>query len=242
MDVTHVLLASGKEVEILNIIDDHSRLCVASVARRIFKAIDVVTDFHEAAAGWGYPASMLSDNGAIFTAAARNGVCVMESELLELGIAYKHSRPYHPTTCGKVERFHQTLKKHLVAYKPARNLAVLQAQLDDFAEYYNTIRPHRSLGRRTPQAAFSARTKARPSAQPFKVPPHCRVRQDKVHSGNITLRYKSTLYHVAVGRRHDKKVVLILVANRDIRIMTPDGTLIRRLSLDPKRIYQPLGT
>jgi len=88
----------------------------------------------------------------------------------------------------------------------------------------------------------SSRTKARPSAKPFKIPPHCRVRQDKVNSGNITLRYKSTLYHVAVGRRHDKKAVLILVANRDVRIMTPDGTLIRRLSLDPKRIYQPLGT
>ena len=242
MDVTHVVVASGKEVEVLNIIDDHSRLCVASSVRRIFKAIDVVTDFHEAAARWGYPASVLSDNGAIFTAAARNGVCVMESELLELGIAYKHSRPYHPTTCGKVERFHQTMKKHLGASKPARSTDALQAQLDAFVEYYNTIRPHRALRRRTPQAAFSARTKARPSGRPFKVPPHCRVRQDKVHSGNITLRYKSTLYHVAVGRRHDKKAVLILVADRDVRIMTPDGTLIRRLTLDPRRIYQPLGT
>lgn len=134
MDVTHVVVASGKEVEVLNIIDDHSRLCVASSVRRIFKAIDVVTDFHEAAARWGYPASVLSDNGAIFTAAARNGVCVMESELLELGIAYKHSRPYHPTTCGKVERFHQTMKKHLGASKPARSTDALQAQLDAFVE------------------------------------------------------------------------------------------------------------
>ena len=80
------------------------------------------------------------------------------------------------------------------------------------------------LGRRTPQAAFSARTKARPGGKPFKVPPHCLVRQDKVHSGNITLRHKSTLYHVAVGRWQYKRVVLILVANRDIRIMNPDGT------------------
>jgi transposase InsO family protein len=77
MDVTHVVLATGKEVEILNLIDDHSRLCVASVALRIFKAIDVVTTFHEAAGRRGYPASVLSDNGAIFTAAARHGVCVM---------------------------------------------------------------------------------------------------------------------------------------------------------------------
>jgi transposase InsO family protein len=61
MDVTHVLLATGKEIEILNIIDDHSRLCVATSVRRVFTAIDVVTDFHEAAARWGYPASVLSD-------------------------------------------------------------------------------------------------------------------------------------------------------------------------------------
>jgi transposase len=61
MDVTHVVLASGKEVEILNVIDDHSRLCVESVARRVYKAIDVVTDFHEAAAHWGYPSNVLSD-------------------------------------------------------------------------------------------------------------------------------------------------------------------------------------
>jgi hypothetical protein len=90
-----------------------------------------------------------------------------------------------------IERFHQTLKKHLAAFKPARTIEGLQRQLDDFMEYRNTIRPHRALGRRTPQAAFAAHTKARPSGQRFKVPPHCRVRQDKVHIGNITLRYRA---------------------------------------------------
>ena len=133
------------------------------------------------------------------------------------------------------------MKKHLGAYKPARTIDALGTQLDAFVEYYNTIRPHRALRRQTPQAAFAARKKARPSGKAFKVPPHCRVRQDKVNGGNITLRYKSTLYHVGVGRRHNGKAVLILVANRDIRILTPDGTLIRQLTLDPKRIYQPTG-
>lgn len=57
-----------------------------------------------------------------------------------------------------------------------------------------------------------------------------------MYGGNVTLRYKSTLYHLGVGRRHNGKAVLILVANRDIRILTPDGTLIRQLTLDPKRI------
>lgn len=75
---------------------------------------------------------------------------------------------------------------------------------------------------------------------PFKAPPHCRIRQDKVSAGNITLRYRSRLYHVAVGRRHERARVLILVADRDVRVLTLDGTLIRRLTLDPQRAYQPL--
>ena len=240
MDVTHLTLADGTEVEILNVIDDHSRLCVASVARPVTRAIDVVTTFHQAAARYGYPASVLSDNGAIFTAEARHGVCVMESELLALGIRFTHSRAYHPQTCGKVERFHQTLKRYLAAHDPADTIPALQAQLDWFADYYNNVRPHRALDRRTPAAAFATRSKARPATTPLTVPPHCRIRQDKVSAGNITLRYRSRLYHVAVGRRHERTRVLILVADRDVRILTLDGQLIRRLTLNPERAYQPL--
>jgi transposase InsO family protein len=241
MDVTHVVLATGAEVEVLNIIDDHSRACVASAARRVTKTLDVVTTFHEAAARHGYPASVLSDNGAIFTAEARHGVCVLESELLSLGIGFKHSRPYHPQTCGKVERFHQTMKKYLAARRTARSVPALQAQLDHFVEYYNTVRPHRALGRKTPAAAFRARTKAKPANAPLSVIPHCRIRQDKVNAGNVTLRYRSRLYHVAVGRRHEGTRVLLLVADRNVRVLTTEGQLLRHLTLDPSRLYQPLG-
>lgn len=241
MDVTHVVLATGAEVEILNIIDDHSRLCVASVARRVTKALDVVMTFHQAAAHHGYPAGVLSDNGAIFTAEARHGVCVMETELLALGISFKHSRPYHPQTCGKVERFHQTVKKHLAAQRPARTVPALQAQLERFVDYYNTVRPHRSLGRSTPAAASRARTKAQPANAPLSIVPHCRIRQDKVNAGNITLRYRSRLYHVGIGRRHEGTRVLVLVADRDVRVLTIDGELLRHLTLNPDRLYQPLG-
>jgi transposase InsO family protein len=241
MDITHWSLAGGQEVEILDIIDDHSRLCVASRALLIYKAIDVVATFHQGAAQWGYPASMLSDNGAVFTAAARHGVCVMESELMDLGIEYKHSRPEHPQTCGKVERFHQTLKKYLGAQRPARSIAALQRQLDEFVRYYNEERPHRSLARRTPEQAFKARTKARPAKPRFKVPPHYRVRQDKVNTGKVTLRYKSQLFHIGVGRKYNGRRVLILTKDRDVRILTRDGEVLRHLTLDPKRIYQPHG-
>jgi len=240
-DTTHWLLADGTDVEILDVIDDHSRLCVAAVARLITKAADVVATFHESAAQYGYPASVLSDNGAIFTAESRHGVCVMESELLALGIAYKHSRPYHPQTCGKVERFHQTLKKYLAKQPRPRTVAELQTQLDCFRRYYNEERPHRALKRKTPAEAFAARTKAVPSTPKLKIPPHCRVRQDKIDNhGRVTLRYRSRLHHVGLGRGRKGTRVLILVADLDVRVMTHEGELLRHLTLDPTRDYQPM--
>ena len=175
-DVTHVGLTGDREVEVLNIIDDHSRLCVASRALTVVTAHDVVTVFHDTAAHWGYPASMLSDNGAIFTATYRHGIGAFESELADLGITFKHSRPYHPQTCGKVERFHQTLKRYLAKQRRPRSIRTLQAQLDVFVDYYNTVRPHRALNRRTPLQIYTTRTKAHPTppAAPvdgYRLPP-----------------------------------------------------------------------
>src|SRR5882762_3425774 len=116
----------------------------------------------------------------------------MENELALLGVTYKHSRPYHPQTCGKVERFHQTLKKHLAKQRRARTVAQLQAQLDRFGAYYNTVRPHRGVGRRTPAEVFAARAKATPTAPTVAAEGHHRVRHDRVDkTGVITLRYRS---------------------------------------------------
>jgi transposase len=95
-DVTHWQLQRGREVEILTFIDDHSRLIVASRVTGVTKVHDVVATFHQAGARWGYPASVLTDNAAIFNAAARKGTNRFETELTGMGIVYKHSRPYHP--------------------------------------------------------------------------------------------------------------------------------------------------
>jgi transposase InsO family protein len=241
-DTTHWALADRTDVEILNVLDDHSRLLIASRAFETTKAADVVATFHEAAAQHGFPASMLTDNGAIFTAEARHGRCAMENELARLGIAYKHSRPYHPQTCGKVERFHQTLKKHLARQPKPASLADLQAQLDRFGTYYNTVRPHRAIGRRTPAQAFAARTKAIPSKPPITAEGHHRVRQDRIDkSGCVTLRYRSKLLHIGVGRVHAGVRVLLLVNDLDVRVITDDGELLRQLTLDPTKTYQPTG-
>jgi len=241
-DITHWALAGGTEVEILNVIDDHSRFLIASCARRVFKAADVVASFHEAAAAHGFPAQMLTDNGAVFTAVPRGGRCAMELELASLGISYRHSSPYHPQTCGKVERFHQTLKRWLSKQPVPASLAELQTQLDTFGAYYNAERPHRAIGRRTPAEAFTARPKATPQGPRVVIPPHYRVRRDKVDiTGVITLRHNSRLHHIGLGRRLTGTRVLVLVADLHVRVLTGDGELLRELTLDPSRDYQPMN-
>ena len=238
-DVTHWALADGRDVEILDFEDDHSRLVVAAVARPITKTPDVLDTFHKAAATWGYPASLLTDNGAIFNAKSRKGRTGLQAELDRLGIIYKHSRPYHPQTCGKIERFHQTLKKFLAKQPPAATVAALQEQIDAFVDYYNHHRPHRANRRRTPRAAFDALDKARPG-DPIAAT-HFRVRTDRIdNSGKVTLRYDSRLLKIGVGRAHKHTPVRLYVADRDVRIHTLDGQLIRQLTLDPTRTYQPI--
>ena len=238
-DATHWALADGRTVEILNMIDDHSRLLVASVAFRTVKAADVVTVFHAAARAHGYPAAFLSDNAAVFSGSSRNGTVLFESELARLGIRCTHATPYHPQTCGKVERLHQTLKRFLAKQAAPESLGHLQLQLDAFTADYNQHRPHRALDGRTPLVAFTARLKARPTAAPAAVA--FRVRHDRVDTnGTITLRYQSRLRHIAVGRVHKYESVRLLIAGDHVRVIRDDGSLIRELTIDPGRDYQSL--
>jgi transposase InsO family protein len=241
-DITHWRLAGGQSVEILNMIDDHSRLFLASRAFPTAKAADVVDVFRSAIDLHGAPASLLCDNGAVFTATPRGGKVLLQLEMERLGVAAKNSRPYHPQTCGKVERLHQTLKRYLARQAPARTLTELQAQLDAFAHYYNAIRPHRALGGRTPLQAYSTRVKARLISQEDSEA-HFRVRHDRVDAGGtVTLRHDSKLHHIGLGRAHKGKPIKLLVADRDIRVLDArTGELIRRLTLDPSRDYQPIG-
>lgn len=240
-DVTHWKLHDGTDVEIINVIDDHSRLCVASRVVRVAKANHVVAMLREAGARLGFPASLLTDNGRVYTTWSGGGPGAVQIELLERGIVFKHSRPYHPQTCGKVERFHQTLKTFLLKH-PAATLAELQSHIDRFVAYYNGTRPHRSLERRTPQQTWDARDKARPSAAPLRVPDGYRVRTDRVSkAGTVTLRYRTKLHHIGVGRQHKGIEVLLLIDGLDIRVITRHGELLRRLTLDPSKDYQGTG-
>jgi transposase InsO family protein len=239
-DMTHWSLADGTHVEIVNFIDDHSRLCVASVAVRVAKATDVAEIFIAAAQRHGTPASVLTDNGCIYTAKHRGGKVVMETLLEALGVTYKHSSPYHPQTCGKVERFHQTQKKFLAKQGGAATLTELQAQIDRFVAHYNDARPHRALGRSTPREVFDTKLKARPAVS---IPAtHFRVRHDRIDkAGGVTLRYESRLRRIGVGRAHAGERVTLLVADRDVRVIATNGALLGTVTIDPTRRYQPFS-
>jgi transposase InsO family protein len=236
-DATHWALADDSAVEILNIVDDHSRALLASAPLRTVKAADAAAVFHSAAAHAGYPAALLSDNAAVFSGSSRQGKVLLESERERLGIVCKHAAPYHPQTCGKVERLHQTLKRWLAKQPPAATREELSAQLERFRAHYNVHRPHRALGRRTPQEVFDAKVKAGPGSA---VPPvHYRVRYDTVdRNGKVTLRYDSRLHHIGLGARHRGKAIVLFVADRSVRIVDTDGELLRELILDPTRDYQ----
>jgi len=140
-----------------------------------------------------------------------------------------------------VERFHQTQKKWLAAQTPSATVAGLQRQLDRFARYYNTIRPHRALSRRTPAQAYVARPKAVPTG-PI-IDPHHRVRHDKIDRwGAISLRHNSRLHHIGLGTRLAGTPVTLLIDDLHIRVIhRHTGELIRELILDPTRDYQPRG-
>ena len=238
-DMTHVELNSGEVYEVLNMIDDHSRLCVASRAMTVVKATDVVRVLHKAAETWGYPASFLSDNGLIFTTKASHQVAgATEQALFSLGIEAKHSRPYHPQTCGKVERFHQTMKKFLSAQEHVVTKKQLQKELDRFVRYYNEVRPHRGIGRRRPAEVYLAREKAGPSPSFVKVGDR-RLRLDRVdRSGRVTLRQKGRLHHIGIGNAYRGWRVAMLIDGLNVEIVGLDGSPLRRLILDPTKDYQ----
>ena len=239
-DTTHWQLADGTGVEILNLLDDHSRLALAGTPRRTITGPDVVHAFQEAFLRWGIPAIVLTDNGAVFTGRPRRGGRVaLENELGRLGVRFDHSRPNHPQTQGKVERFQQTEKKWLAAQPPAKTIAGLQRQLTRFRTYYNEVRPHRALDRKTPWEAYTARPKATATG-PY-IDPHCRVRHDRVdQGGTVTLRYNSNLHHIGLGRSWAGTPLTLLVDDLHIRVIQRHtGELIRELTLDPTRDFQP---
>lgn len=237
-DFTHWKLRNGRGIEILNFIDDHSRLLIACTATYVTTGAFVVESFRIACNEYGLPASVLSDNGAVFTGRPRGGRNTFETEMASLKIVQKNSRPYHPQTCGKVERFHQSLKKWLAKQPKVTSIGDFQKQLDHFREYYNFTRPHRALDRTTPMHAYNSRPKAQPGNKIF--PDYFRLRNDVVDKhGKLSLRHNGKMHHIGIGRGHAGTAIRMLIHEKEIRVITTNGELLAELTLDEGKDYQP---
>jgi hypothetical protein len=169
----------------------------------------------------------------------RNG---FEQQLRDWNLVQKNSRPNHPTTCGKAERFQQTMKKWLAAQPDQPStIPALQALLDRFQTEYNQHRPHRSLPHRsTPAALYNQLPKALPGPS-HDADSHDRIRHDRVDkSGTVTLRVAGKLRHIGIGRTHKGTHVILLVHDLEVRVVNAvTGELLRALTINPDRDYQP---
>lgn len=221
-------------VKILSFLDDHSR-----VALRV-KALPEATSeatwltFCDAAEKWGVPLGQLSDNGLNFSGRLRGFEVQFERELRAIGVVPKTSRPFHPQTCGKVERFQQTLKKWLRRQPLSRTLAELQAQLDAFVDYYNHQRPHRGIGRVTPTERWAATPPAVNLGIALPGPAQ-HARSVVGRNGAINIgRYMIGVGVTWAGRQarvdHDDTHFAVFI----------DHQLVRAGTIDPSRRYQSL--
>ena len=236
-DFTHWPLADGTDIEILNFLDDHSRFLLACVAFTRVTGDAVVNTFLKTTDQYGIPASTLTDNGVVFTARFVGGRNAFEYLLQLLGIRQKNGKPGHPQTQGKIERFHQTLKRFLAAQPAATTITELQRQLDRFREHYNEHRPHRANNHATPGDTYRATPKALPAGT--ATAGHFRIRYDHVGSnGKISLRRAGRMHHLGIGADHRGKRIIALIDETTVTIVHLDtGEIIATNTINPDRGY-----
>jgi len=230
-------LANGKPVAIAGTLDDHSRLLAGIGCCHGDGTGELVWSVMSSAIGrYGIPMCSLSDNGRVYCLAryAVDGETSFEINLKALGCQVITSTPYHPQTCGKIERLWQTLKKWLSAHGPYPTLAALNQALLDFAAYYNTRRPHRALHGRTPAEVFHASTPARPAARPLPGP--FSVRHNHASPAGII---SAGRYSITVGA-HWAGLPMTIIRDGDHITIFTGNQLVRILDADPTRRHQPL--
>ena len=152
------LLADGTSAKALTGVDDHSRFCVSARLMARERTQAVCDGFSSALRTYGVPAQVLTDNGKVFTGRfAQPPVDVLFDRICrENGVDHLLTEPRSPTTTGKIERFHRTLRVEFDTRQVFRNLKTAQEALNEWVAYYNTQRPHQSLGDATPESRFRA--------------------------------------------------------------------------------------
>jgi putative transposase len=234
IDATELKLAGGQGVVVFDVLDDCTRLLAACHAADAETAAAAVAAITAAAAAHGAPGIVLSDNGAAFSGWPVRGRGAFARAVTGLGARLIHSSPYHPQTCGKVERHHQTLKKWLATQPAPATLADLQALLDAYRHYYNTRRHHTAVGA-TPQHAWDT---AAAHGGPGHLP---RQHDATIHTATIAANGTIGVARglsISVGRARAGQRVTAIRDHDRVTVYTPDGEPLGHIHLDHTRRYQ----
>jgi len=227
-------------VKVFNIVDDHSRTLIRSMACDGETVDNAWAAFCQGASQWGLPARVLSDNGVAFSGKLRRYEVMFEARLRDAGIVPITGRAYHPQTTGKVERFHSTLKRWLTKQPLARDIDDLQAQLDRFAVIYNHERPHQDIGRVTPISRWQASPAATAAGTPIEHPHYSKIPEPhriKIDSqGNARVQRWS----IQIGVQHAGRNATVIIDDTHATVIIA-GQIVRYLTLDHSRPYQPSG-
>ena len=237
IDATEVKLAGGQAVVIFDVLDDCTRLlaaCRATPAETAAAAVAAITDAFTAR---GAPAIVLCDSGAAFSGAAlnhrRKGRGPFARAVAAAGARLIHSSPYHPQTCGKVERHHQTLKKWLASRPAAATLAELQALLDTYLDYYNNHRHHTAVATTPGRAWTSAASHGGPGHLP---------RQDDATVHHLTVAPNGNVgigtLIVHLNPAHAGRTITAIRDGSRLTAYTTAGDPIGHIHLDHAKRYQ----
>jgi transposase InsO family protein len=154
------LLADGSHAKALTGVDDHSRFCVSAALMARERTRPVCDALGAALAAYGVRQQILTDNGKVFTGKfAHPPVEVLFDKICrENGVDHLLTAPRSPTTTGKIERFHRTLRAEFDTRRVFSSLRTAQQALDEWVGYYNTQRPHQAIGMAAPASRFGTGT------------------------------------------------------------------------------------
>lgn len=231
LDATEYVLTGGRKCVIFQLIDDHSRLAIASHVSWGETSEGAIAVVSKGIAAHGVPQRLLSDNGAALNPSRRGVLGQLVAYLRSLGVEPITGKPYKPTTQGKNERFHQTLFRFLDKQPLAETLEQLQTQVDAFDLIYNTERPHQALpGRVTPATAWAATPVVeppRPIPQPAAPTGDDGIRMTRIHD-NGTVYARGAKFQVS--RTLAGAIVYRVEEDDRLLIFDADGTLLAEYS------------
>ena len=162
----HVAMSGGGRCHPLTVVDDHSRYALSIEACANEQETTVRERLTHTFRRYGLPEAVFVDNGNPWGDASGQHWTRFGVWLLKLGVVVLHSRPYHPQSRGKNERFHRTLKAEVLALQQFRDLVELQRAFDRWRVVYNHDRPHQALGQQVPSSRYQPSSRAMPETLP----------------------------------------------------------------------------